>query len=91
MTNFRTPTDEELLEKAYEIRRSVRTRADRIKEQLCHWMAQNIGRADAVPASVAFLELAIEIRHGKESPDETLDYITRTFHHLTHARSSRLQ
>jgi hypothetical protein len=85
------PTDEELLAKAEEIRRSVRTRVDHIKDQLCHWMAENISRADAVPATLALMELAIDARLVKERPDQTLDYVTRTIYYLAETRNGALQ
>jgi hypothetical protein len=89
--SYSPPTDEELWEKACEMRRSLRTRADRIKDELCRWMAQNVSRTDAVAASVALLELAIEARLVNEHPDHTLEFVTQTFHHLAHERSGWLQ
>jgi hypothetical protein len=86
-TPVRTPTDEELMEKAEEIRRSLRTRADRIKEQLCRWIDQNVSRSDAVPATVALLELVIEARLVKERPDDTLEFVTRIFHNVAQAQT----
>jgi hypothetical protein len=86
-TPVRTPTDEELMAKAEEIRRSVRTRADWIKDQLCCWMAENVGRTDGVPATMALLELAIEARLIKRPPDQVWEFVTQTFHRLASIRT----
>jgi hypothetical protein len=89
MAKTRMPTDDELWEKACEMKRDLRARADRIKDQLCLWMAQNVTRRDAVAASMALVELGIDACLVKEQPSETLDYLTQTFHRLAHTRTGK--
>jgi hypothetical protein len=52
------PTPDELHRDA--INRAARARIDQIKKQLLRWMRQNLSPADAMPVTVALLEIAIE-------------------------------
>jgi hypothetical protein len=84
------PTQDELNREA--IRQGVRARADQIKRQLFRWIAQNSGPADAVPMSIALLEIAIEGHLVMtENDSDTLDFVTKTFQRVAHKPTGRLQ
>jgi hypothetical protein len=84
------PTQDELNRDA--IKQGVRARADQIKRQLFRWIAQNSSPADAVPMSVALLEIAIEGHLViTENESDTLDFVTKTFQRIAHKPTGRLQ
>jgi metal-dependent amidase/aminoacylase/carboxypeptidase family protein len=85
------PTQDELNREA--IRRGVRAHADQIKQKLFRWIVQNAaGPADAVPVSVALLEIAIEGHLVMtENESDTLDFVTKTFQRVAHKPKGRLQ
>jgi hypothetical protein len=84
------PTQGELNRDA--IRQGVRVRADQIKQKLFRWISQKGGPDDAVPMTIALLEIAIEGHLVMtENENDTLDFITKTFHRIVHKPSGRLQ
>jgi hypothetical protein len=84
------PTLDELHREA--IKRAARARIDQIKKQLFHWMRQNLSPADAMPVTVALLEIAIEGHLViTENENDTLDLITKIFQRLAHKPVGRVQ
>ena len=83
-------TQDELNREA--IKQCVRVRVDEIKQQLFRWIGQNASPADAVPMSVALLEIAIEGHLViTESDTDTLNFVTKTFQRVAHKPTGRLQ
>jgi hypothetical protein len=84
------PTQDELNREA--IRQGVHARADQIKRQLFRWIGQNSSPADAVPMTIALLEIAIEGHLViTENESATLNFVTKTFHRTVHKPEGRLQ
>jgi hypothetical protein len=84
------PTPDELHREA--IKQAARTRINQIKKQLFHWMHENITPADAMPVTVALLEIAIEGHLViTENENDTLDLITKIFQRIAHKPVGRLQ
>jgi hypothetical protein len=55
-------------------------------------IGQNSGPADAVPMSVALLEIAVEGHLViTENESDTLDFVTKTFQRVAHKPTGRLQ
>jgi hypothetical protein len=84
------PTLDELHREA--IKRAARARIDQIKKQLFRWIGQNTTPADAMPMTVALLEIAIEGHLViTENEDDTLDLITKIFQRQAHKPVGRVQ
>jgi hypothetical protein len=84
------PTRDELNRDA--IRQGVRKRADAVKQQLFRWIGQNSGPADAVPMTIALLEIAIEGHMIiTDSEADTLEFVTEIFQRIVHKPTGRLQ
>jgi hypothetical protein len=74
------------------IKKAARARIDRIKDQLFGWIAENCTPADAMPMTIAFLEIAIE-GHLVMSNDEaeTLDLVTKLVRRMAHKPVGQVQ
>ncbi len=84
------PTPDELHREA--IKRAARARINQIKQQLFPWIYENTTPADAMPVTVALLEIAIE---GHliitENENDTLELITKIFQRIAHKPVGRVQ
>ena len=84
------PTQDELNREA--ITQGVRTRTDQIKRQLFRWIGQNSGPADAVPMTIALLEIAIEGHLViTENQSDTFGFVTKIFQRVAHKPTGRIQ
>jgi hypothetical protein len=84
------PTPDELHHDA--IKRAVRARADHIKKQLFRWIRQNASPSDAIPMTIALLEIAIEGHLViSENEKDTLEFVTKIFQRVAHKPVGRLQ
>jgi hypothetical protein len=84
------PTPDELHREA--IKRDVRARADHIKKQLFRWIRQNASPADAIPVTIALLEIAIEGHLViTDNENDTLEFVTKIFQRVAHKPVGRVQ
>jgi hypothetical protein len=85
-------TDAELAANIETIKHGVRSRADHLKKHLFRCIRQNATAADAIPITIALLEIAIEGHLiVTENENDTLEFITNIFHRVAHKPVGRVQ